>query len=107
VNTLNIVGEAFVIKGRLVKATVNAAGEMLAESTARTPFRKGELRSKRRVTPLASGARLEWRAQHAAPQNAGQARGRVFRNYTTAGTGKGFAQFDPRQVVEKIMRLVK
>lgn len=106
-NNLQIISTALVINTKAVKATINAAGELMQESTPRTPLKKGELRGKRRVTPLSNGARMDWLARHAAAQNAGQARGRVFRNYTTAGTGKDFAKIDPAKVLAKILRLIK
>lgn len=106
-NTLNIVGAALEINTKAVRATINAAGELLQESTPRTPQRKGELRSKRRVIPRADGAQITWLARHAGAQNAGQARGRIFRNYTTAGTGKDFAKIDPAKALAKILRLMK
>lgn len=105
---LNIVGAANAISGKAVKAIVNAAGELMQESTPRTPFRKGELRSKRRVTPLKNGARMDWLARHAAVQNRGQRAGaRPFTNYTTPGTGKDFAKIDPAKALARVLRLLK
>lgn len=106
-NTLNIIGAAADINAKAVRATINAAGELLQESTPRTPQRKGELRSKRRVIPKTDGAQIVWLARHAGAQNAGQARGRIFKNYTTAGTGKDFAKIDPAKALAKILRLMK
>lgn len=104
---LNIVGAAKTVSNRTTKALVNAAGELMSESTPRTPFRKGELRVKRRVLPTTDGASMNWNAQHAAVQNAGMRSGaRPFTNYTTAGTGKGFAKVDPAKVLSKVTRLI-
>lgn len=96
------VAEAMIIRGR--NALVNVAGELLTESTPDTPYRKGELRAKRRVSPTGKGAKIRWTARHAGAQEAGQARGRVFQNYTTAGTGKGFVEknFSEEKVKAKL-----
>lgn len=86
---------------------INAAGDIVTASTPVTPYRKGELRQKRRVTPLANGAKIVWSAGHAAVQNAGVARGRTFRNYTTSGTGKGFVEHGLNTVMPKILEYFK
>lgn len=107
-NDLRIVAAAAVINGKAVVATINAAGQLMKESTPRTPQKKGELRVKRRVTPMKNGARMQWLARHAAVQNKGQRAGaRPFSNYTTPGTGKGFANIDPKRALAKILRLIK
>lgn len=86
---------------------INAAGDIVTESTPVTPYRKGELRQKRRVTPLANGAKIVWSAGHAAVQNAGMARGRQFRQYTTSGTGRGFVQYGLDKVMPKLLEYFK
>lgn len=105
---LQIIPAAAQITKRGEAAIVNAAGDVLRESTPRTPYRKGELRSKRRVVPINKGARIEWQAGHAAVQNAGRRAGaRPFSNYTTAGTGKEFVQLGLNKVLPKILRYFK
>lgn len=86
---------------------INAAGDIVTASTPVTPYRKGELRQKRRVIPQANGAKIVWSARHAGAQNAGQARGRVFRHYTTGGTGKGFVQYGLDRVMPHILEYFK
>lgn len=104
--TLGIAGNF--VKNKSVIAIVNAAGELMQESTPRTPYKKGELRDKRRVLPKSDGAVMQWRARHAAVQNLGRRAGaRPFRNYTTPGTGKGFANITPARVQAKVARLLK
>lgn len=106
-NSLQIIAAALAINAKAVKATVNAAGELLTETTPRTPYKRGELRQKRRVVPLDNGARIEWTAQHAAVQNAGQRKGVPFRHYTTSGTGKDFAKIDPQKAIGKVLAGMK
>lgn len=72
---------------------MNAANKGMTASTGRTPFKGGQLRQDRRVSPLPNGARMTWSAPYAAVHNLGQRRGaRPFTNYTTPGTGKGFVE---------------
>lgn len=106
-SNMNVTAVAAEIVGRGRTGLINAAGDILTESTPRTPYRKGELRQMRRVVPQQKGARIEWRARHAAPQNAGQARGRVFRNYTTPGTGADFVQFGLDKVLPRLLEYFK
>lgn len=106
-NNLQIIAAAGLISLKANKAIVNAAGELLTESTPRTPYKKGELRQKRRVVPMENGARIEWTAQHAAVQNAGQRKGVPFRHYTTSGTGRDFAKIDPQKAVGKVLAGMK
>lgn len=58
----------------------------------RTPAKTFRLRRSVRYQLLGNTARIQWLAPYAAAQEAGMARGRVFKNYTTPGTGRGFAQ---------------
>lgn len=58
----------------------------------RTPFKKGGLRRNIRSQVLGNKARVWWQVRYAAAQEAGESNGRIYRNYTTPGTGKGFAQ---------------
>lgn len=70
----------------------------------RTPAKTFRLRRSVRYQAVGSQATIRWLAPYAAAQEAGQARGRVFTNYTTAGTGRGFAQdalSETRQVFMK------
>lgn len=100
---ISLVAAEMIVRGN--KAMVNAAGDVLKESTPRTPFRKGELRQKRRVIPLRDGAKIQWSAKHAAVQNLGRRAGaRPFTNYTTGGTGKDFVKYGLDRVLPKILR---
>lgn len=95
------------VSRKLVIDIINVAGELLNESTPRTPFKDGELRGKRRVRPLSKGAEVQWLAGHAAVQEAGRRAGaRPFTNYTTAGTGSGFVSryFNIGKVLDKLSR---
>jgi hypothetical protein len=79
------------------EALVNAAGDAMKDTTGMTPFKKGELRTKRRIVPTGTGALAQWFAQHAAAQNAGRRTTKtgkvvIFKNYSTPGTSKGFVQ---------------
>lgn len=106
-NDLRVLAVATEIAERGRKGLVNAAGDILTESTPVTPYRKGELRQKRRVVPQAWGALIQWTARHAGAQNAGQARGRVFRNYTTPGTGRNFVKYGLDKVLPKLLEYMK
>lgn len=57
-----------------------------------TPAKTFRLRRSVRYQVLGNQATIQWLAPYAAAQEAGMARGRIFRNYTTPGTGRGFAQ---------------
>lgn len=104
---MHVLDVATQIVARGQKGMVNAAGDILKESTPVTPYRKGELRQKRRVIPFTGGAKIQWTAGHAGAQNAGRARGRVFRHYTTPGTGKNFVQFGLNKVLPKLLEYFK
>ena len=66
--------------------------KLLNSAPKRTPAKKFRLRRSVRYQVLGNQAVIRWLAPYAAAQEAGQANGRIFRNYTTAGTGRGFAQ---------------
>ena len=101
-----LVAEQISARGR--KGLVNAAGDVLTASTPRTPYRKGELRQKRRVVQTSDGAAIQWSARHAGVQNAGRRRGaKPFTKYTTAGTGKDFVKFGLDQILPKILGYFK
>ena len=57
-----------------------------------TPAKSFRLRRSVRYQAVGNQAIIRWLAPYAAAQEAGQANGRIFRNYTTSGTGRGFAQ---------------
>lgn len=57
----------------------------------RVPAKTFRLRRSVRYQVLGNQAIIQWLAPYAAAQEAGMARGRIFRNYTTPGTGRGFA----------------
>lgn len=100
-----VAAEQIVQRGR--RGLVNAAGDILTASTPRTPYKKGELRQNRRVIPTGNGADIHWGARHAGAQNAGGARGRTFKNYTTPGTGKDFVLEGLRKVLPNLARYFK
>lgn len=78
---------------KLRKGVINLGGDILRLSTPVTPFKEGDLRIRRRVTPTAKGVRVEWLSGHAAVQNRGFRSGaRPFSNYTTPGTGSHFVE---------------
>lgn len=106
-DTLQIMQVASQIVARGRKGLINAAGDIVTASTPRTPYRKGELRQKRRVIPLAKGAKIQWSAKHAAAQNAGITRGHAMRKYTTGGTGKNFVEFGLNTVLPKLLEYFK
>ena len=68
---------------RIARAAV--ADQILADSDRFVPNRDGELRASGHVAN--GGAEIVWGAQYAKVQYNGMARGRVFRKYTTPGTG--------------------
>jgi hypothetical protein len=67
-----------------------------------TPYRDGDLRTRRRVTPTEKGARIQWLSDHAAVQNKGSRKGRPFRHYTTPGTGPQFVEVGLRAVKARL-----
>lgn len=84
---------------RLVVATGHLIPEQFLKSyrknlnaNKRTPAKTFRLRRSVRYQLLGNQATIKWLAPYAAAQEAGMANGRVFRNYTTPGTGRGFAQ---------------
>ncbi len=58
----------------------------------RTPAKSNRLRRSVRYMVLGDEAIITWLAPYAAAQEAGMSNGRVYRNYTKPGTGRGFAQ---------------
>jgi hypothetical protein len=95
------------IHARMQRGTLNMAGDIVRPSTPYTPYRDGDLRTRRRVSAIPTGARVEWQAGHAAVQNRGSRRGRPFRNYTTPGTGPHFVQKGVDAVVAKLPEYFK
>lgn len=111
-NTVNVqqVASRISVQGRV--AVVNAAGDAMRETTSMTPFKKGELRTKRRIVPNAEGALAQWFARHAGAQNAGKRTTKsgkvvIFKNYTTGGTGKGFVQTFTDRFIKALPRYFK
>ncbi len=92
---------------RLVVATGHLIPEQFIKtyrkalnSRKMTPAKTFRLRRSVRYQVLGNQATIKWLAPYAAAQEAGMARGRIFKNYTTPGTGRGFAQtalFDTRE----------
>lgn len=58
----------------------------------RVPAKTFRLRRSVRYQVLGNEATVQWLAPYAAAQEAGQSRGRIYRNYTKEGTGRGFGQ---------------
>lgn len=67
------------------------ADAIVAESTPKTPRRRGELRSNVLRQVLGTKGRIQWNAKHAVYQERGYSSGPI-RNYTTPGTGAHFAE---------------
>jgi len=96
---------------RLIVATGHLIPEQFVQTYRKvlnsrklTPAKTFRLRRSVRYQVLGNQATIKWLAPYAAAQEAGQARGRVFRNYTTPGTGRGFAQTalnDTRAIIMK------
>jgi len=58
----------------------------------RVPAKTNRLRRSVRYQLLGNTATVQWLAPYAAAQEAGQSNGRVYKNYTKPGTGRGFGQ---------------
>lgn len=78
--------------GHLIPEQFVATYRKALNSSKRTPAKTFRLRRSVRYQVLGNKATIQWLAPYAAAQEAGIANGRVFRNYTTPGTGRGFAQ---------------
>ncbi len=70
----------------------------------RVPAKSFRLRRSVRYQVLGNQAVIQWLAPYAAAQEAGMARGRIYRNYTTPGTGRGFALTAWQDTNEQFMR---
>lgn len=82
-----------VATGHLVpEQFVKTFRKSLNSAPKRTPAKTFRLRRSVRYQVLGNQASIRWLAPYAAAQEAGQANGRVFSDYTTPGTGRGFAQ---------------
>ena len=87
---------------------INMGGDILKLSTPVTPYKEGDLRIRRRVTPTSKGARVEWLAGHAAVQNRGfRAGARPFTHYTTPGTGSHFVEAGIKAAVNNLKSYFK
>jgi len=85
--------------GRMVVATGHLAPEQFVQTyrkhlnaNDRTPAKSFRLRRSVRYQVLGNQAIVRWLAPYAAAQEAGTSNGRVYRNYTKPGTGRGFGQ---------------
>lgn len=58
----------------------------------RVPAKTFRLRRSVRYQVLGNTATVQWLAPYAAAQEAGMSNGRIYKNYTTPGTGRGFGQ---------------
>jgi Minor capsid protein len=91
------------VKVKLRKGVINMGGDILRLSTPVTPYKHGDLRVRRRVTPTANGAKVQWLSGHAAVQNLGRRAGaRPFKNYTTPGTGPRFVEAGIKAVKSRL-----
>lgn len=77
-----------------------AMDSVIKHSTPKTPKKDGNLR--RNIKKMVSGKKgvLSWEADYAKYQERGFTTGKV-RKYTTAGTGKGFAQYGIDQMLKE------
>jgi len=72
-------------------ALKEGARDILIDSKNKAPFRKGQLRSDTDITrPGNLHYRISYHKEYARYQEFGGDGRRTIRNYTTAGTGKGF-----------------
>lgn len=85
--------------GRLVLSTGHLIPEQFTQTYRKVlnarkmvPAKTFRLRRSVRYQVLGNQATIQWLAPYAAAQEAGQANGRIFKKYTTPGTGRGFAQ---------------
>ena len=101
-NHLGEQGRMVLEMGHLVPEQFIKTFRKSLNSSKRTPAKTFRLRRSVRYQVLGNKAVIRWLAPYAAAQEAGMANGRVFRNYTTPGTGRGFAQmalYDTRQTI--------
>lgn len=94
----------------LMNGAIRMIGEqVVVESTPITPRKTGDLRH--RVDTASSGqgkVRVVWSMEYAAAQEKGiVGKGHPVRNYTEAGTGKGFAQKGVERAVKKGEAIIK
>lgn len=90
--------------GHLLPAQFIATYRKTLASQDRVPAKTNRLRRSVRYQVLGNTASVMWYAPYAAAQEAGQARGRVFRNYTKPGTGRGFGQMALAETRASFMR---
>lgn len=95
-------------KSHLQIAIKEGAKDILEKSRNKAPFDQGNLRSESYIDQKGS---LKWRISYNAPyahvQEKGSAGGRVFRNYTTAGTGKKYLSNAGTEVALQIAGIFK
>lgn len=90
--------------GHLMPAQFITTYRKVLASQDRVPAKTNRLRRSVRYQVLGNQASVMWYAPYAAAQEAGQARGRVFENYTKAGTGRGFGQMALAETRASFMR---
>ena len=81
-----------VATGHLLPAQFLQTYRKALASQNRVPAKTNRLRRSVRYQLLGNTASVMWLAPFAAPQEAGQSNGRIYRNYTKPGTGRGFGQ---------------
>lgn len=88
-NTDTIINESNAMTQAALRLTAEKAIEY-AEPL--TPRKTGDLRRMVSVRMQRNRAIITWEKEYAAAQEDGRTHGRPIRNYTEAGTGKGFAK---------------
>lgn len=80
-----------------------AAEDVLRKAYSKTPRKDGNLRADTTVAVQGNKAIIVWHKQYAQYQERGMRRDgtHVVRNYTTAGTGKKFAENAVKEVVKE------
>lgn len=91
-NHLGENGRLIVSTGHLIPQEFVQTYRKVLRKNNRVPAKTFRLRRSVRYQVLGNQATVQWLAPYAAAQEAGMANGRVFRNYTYPGTGRGFGQ---------------
>lgn len=90
--------------GHLVPEQFVATYRKVLRSQNRVPAKTYRLRRSVRYQVLGNQATIQWLAPYAAAQEAGTSNGRIYRNYTKAGTGRGFGQMALNETRATFMR---
>lgn len=79
---------------------------VLLRANPNTPYKDGQLRRMTRINAIGNKGQIRWLAGYAAFQERGYTTGPV-RRYTTAGTGKQFAENAVRAVAKDSKAIAK